>query len=170
MYRVVQFYQALTAHVDPDELEAVAPLLGPRGAALFQRLSHHDQRHSLNVYATLRSWGYDQPALLTAALLHDVGKVTGRIALPCRILVTLLRRFSPRLLGYLERHGDIGLLRPFRIAGAHADIGSRLVGEAGFPEEVVELVRCHHGVPLDERWADELGEALSVLHRADGRN
>lgn len=168
MYRVVQFWRAITAVVRPGELADVEALLGPRGMALFRRLSRNDQRHSLNVYATLLAEGRHDPALLTAALLHDVGKAAGRLSLPYRVATVLLRAFAPRLLAWLETSADFPLFLPFRVSGAHAQIGAQCVAAAGFSDTIVELVRRHHERAVDS--GDPLAECLMALHRADGLN
>ena len=170
MYRIVQFWRALTARVYLEELEAIAPLLGPRGMTLFQRLSRMDQRHALNVYATLQHQGHDDPDMLAAALLHDVGKTAGSLHLLYRVAVSLLKAFSPRLLAYLETNGEHGLLLPFRVAREHPELGARLVAEAGFSAVTVELVRCHHGEPPAPGAVGKLAGLMVALQEADGMN
>lgn len=171
MYRVSQFWRALTARVDPGELESIAPLLGPRGMELFRRLSRRDQRHSLDVYIALREQGREHSALLVAGLLHDVGKTIGAIPLLYRVAVTLLQAFSPRTLSSLAARGEIPLLSPFRAAQDHSEIGAQLVMSAGFPALVVELVRHHHDRPDALQNLDgEFIELAAALQRADGVN
>ena len=168
MYRVIQFWRAITAAVRPGELADAEALLGPRGMALFQRLSRNDQRHSLNVYAALSAEGRHDPALLIAALLHDVGKAAGRLSLPYRVATVLLRAFAPRLLAWLETNADFPLFSPFRVSAAHAQIGAQWVAAAGFSEPIVDLVRRHHETTVDD--GDPLAERLTALRRADGLN
>ena len=44
---------------------------------LFDAMPHNDQHHSLNVLRSLRTAGHTEPALMQAALLHDVAKAPG---------------------------------------------------------------------------------------------
>ncbi len=168
MYRVTQFWRAITAAVRPEELADAETLLGPRGMVLFRRLSRSDQRHSLSVYETLLAEGRRDPALLTAALLHDAGKAAGRLSLPYRVATVLLRALAPRVLTWLEAKADFPLFSPFRVSGEHAQIGAQWVAAAGFSESIVELVRRHHDESADDE--GPLAECLAALRRADGLN
>lgn len=138
---------------------------------MFGRMSRRDQRHCLNVYLALREQGDDDPHLLTAALLHDVGKAVRPIPLLYRVAVTLLQAFSPPALAHLAACGRHQLLQPFRIAQEHAEIGAQMLRDAGLPPPVVELVRYHHGWPEAQQGpARPLAELVSVLRKADGAN
>jgi hypothetical protein len=145
---------------------------------LFRRLSRNDQRHALDVYRSLQSRGYDDPNLLVAALLHDVGKAGGHLSLPYRIAVTLLQAFSPGLLAKLETSAHSGLLAPFRVARQHAELGAQWAAAAGFSTVVTTLIRYHHtdlaapGKDRDIAWqgAHEWAAWIAALQRADEMN
>jgi len=57
-----------------------------------------DQRHSLAVLRTLLEWGETHPALLQAALLHDVGKAAAPLSPWERALLVLTEALCPALL------------------------------------------------------------------------
>jgi hypothetical protein len=112
--------------------------------------------------------GCDDSMLLIAALLHDVGKTAGELSLPYRIAVVLLHAFAPSLLDRLETNAEFPLFSPFRVSGAHAQIGAQLVAAAGYGGSIVALVRRHHERAVDS--GDPLAEQLAALRRADELN
>ncbi len=163
MYRSRQFFGALTARTDDSDEQTLVRLLTPPQLALFRRMARNDQRHSLDVCATLRQAGHEDPTLLTAALLHDAGKAAGRIWLWQRTLVVLLARWAPGLLRWLER-GDIQApwwRRGFVVNRAHPELGARWAAEAGCSPATVDLIRRHQHIATDQerlllalQWAD----------------
>lgn len=73
-YRLRQFFQGLRAQVTAADYELVKTLLPPAAWPLFVQMPRDAQRHGLNVLTNVRQAGFEQPELLIAALLHDVGK------------------------------------------------------------------------------------------------
>ena len=74
-------------------------------------MPRNDQRHSLNVLRSLRAAGHDEPALMQAALLHDVAKSTGGVTLFHRVAVVLLKIVRP---DWARSHGADPAARPRR--------------------------------------------------------
>lgn len=152
-YRVSQFTMSLWPRVAEDERAILALWLPPRAAELFFTMGRRDQRHSLNVYYTLRSAGYDQPDLLAAALLHDVGKSAHRdrgrrLRLWHRVAIVLLAAFAPRQLDRLSAGEQPQSWRyPFYIHSAHPELGARLARETGCSDLAVRLIRRHQMRP-----------------------
>jgi hypothetical protein len=172
VYRFRQFFCALTARVGDDEEWALAELLTPPQRDVFRRMAPNDQRHSLNVCVTLRQAGYDDPALLTAALLHDAGKAAGRIWLWQRTLIVLLKRWAPGLLRWLE-HGASCEEAPwwrrgFVINRLHPELGARWAAQVGCSSTTVALIRRHQ--ELVQIVKSEQDRLLAALQWADGVN
>jgi hypothetical protein len=112
-YRVYQFFVALKAGLpvwlggvkggltaeDERLLQSVLPADGQQ--QLFARMPANDQRHALAVAYALQQAGYHQPALMQAALLHDVAKSLGQPIIH-RVLIVLLEAFWPAMLKRLS--------------------------------------------------------------------
>jgi hypothetical protein len=193
VYRFRQFFSALAARTDDDDDQELARLLTPPQQDLFRRMAPNDQRHSLKVCATLRRAGCDDPALLTAALLHDVGKSAGRIWLWQRALIVLLQRWAPGLLRWLAR-GTCSLQpatrnpqsttrnvkapqwrRGFVINRLHPELGARWAAESGCSPTAVALIRRHQepireASPRDKTVKNDQDQLLAALQWADRVN
>jgi putative nucleotidyltransferase with HDIG domain len=148
VYRVRQFLRAAAswfrpAAVDEDLLRQVLP---PSGVALFQAMPGYDRQHAAAVFQALQAAGHDEPDLLAAALLHDVGKSgsgLARIRIWHRVATVLLDAFWP---GALERIGQDrpgSWRRAFFVQQHHAALGAELARAAGCSSAAVELIRRH---------------------------
>ena len=150
------------ARVCPHERALVAGHLSPAQAALFWRMARWDQRHSLDVFHTLRGAGHEDEALLQAALLHDAGKAGGKLTLWHRAAVVLMNRFAPQVLERLAADGH-GWRAPFAAHGRHPATGARWAMEAGSSADVGELIYRHHSADPDDK-------RLAALQWADRQN
>ena len=118
---------------------------------LFQSMSRADQQHSLRVCRGLQRRSCIEKDLLTAALLHDVGKAQGRVPFWTRPVIVLGKRYAPGLLTRLmilpslfERQRISSWRRALSYAWWHADVGADLAATAGLSERVVLYIRTHH--------------------------
>jgi hypothetical protein len=147
-------------------------ILTPAQRDLFQQMAPNDQRHSINVCAALRRAGDDDPDLLVAALLHDVGKAAGRIWLWQRTLIVLLQRCAPALLVRVARAPNPSAAqwwrRGFVINQFHPELGARWAARAGCSPTTVALIRRHQEPVLSIN--SEQDRLLAALQRADGVN
>jgi hypothetical protein len=130
----------------------VQQTLPPTALQLFQRMPVDAQRHSLNVLEVLYQQGHTEPALLQAALLHDVGKVAAdesgvRIGLWLRGPLVLLETFAP------HRLHDMASPRPkarwryaIHVHIMHPQIGATWAADAGCSELTCWLIAHHQEV------------------------
>jgi len=171
-YRAGQFFAALRPALSAEDWAQVKAVLGRDTPALslFRRMSAPDRRHAVAVLRAVRQAGEDHPALLQAALLHDVGKSLGQPLLH-RVVIVLLNAFWPAALTTLS---DAPLTtarwrRPFVVHARHSEIGARWAAEAGCHPLAVALIRRHQQPPPAEPLT--LPDRLHrVLYRADGLN
>lgn len=162
LHRVGQFWRHTSARVGLEEAALADRILGPSLAPLFHALPVNDQRHGLDVLATVRRLDPNStPLLQQAALLHDVGKGGTDFSVIDRSLTVFLRALSPRLLDAALRARP-GLARRYRLYADHARIGAERVHAAG-AHDLGAIIAEHH--------APEPASAVTRrLQRADRRN
>jgi hypothetical protein len=143
---------ALWPRVPPDRDALLAAILAPVQADAFRQLPVHDQSHLCAVYRQLRDSGIDDRGLLTAALLHDIGKVSpsgsARVRLGDRVALVSLRRVAPRLLRYLSRQPASWGRHGLALAVHHPSLGADRAATLGCSERVCWLIAHHADRPL----------------------
>lgn len=152
-----QFGRHLFGRVSGADRAALAGWLGPAQRALFDGMHRADQRHGLDVVATLRSQGHEDADLLVAGLLHDCGKGR-RVGVWHRVGWSLGERYGPSM----RRAWALvpGFTAAFEDLDGHVERSARLCLEAGCGDRVAELVR-QQAAPTDQ-----LGEALRLADEA----
>jgi hypothetical protein len=177
-YRSSQFFKAVGAWVTDDERALVGSVLTvPAQQALFDRMPAADQRHAVDLLQSLRAEGHDHPALMQAALLHDVAKSGAGITVFHRVAAVLLQAFRPAWLAWLARDAEPGLSgwgvnvwrRPFARYVEHPAIGACWAEEAGCLPMAVSMIRRHQSpvLPSSDTLEDQL---LRLLQAADEKS
>ncbi|MBD8047006.1 HD domain-containing protein, partial [Clostridium faecium] len=82
IYRVKQFFKAITAKITEEDIEFFNRYLKPFEIELFNKLKVYDKKHCINVAKDIFEEtkrislnDYDTNTLIKAGLLHDIGKV-----------------------------------------------------------------------------------------------
>jgi len=157
--RIRQFRRYLTGSVSEVERAEVEGWLTPRQVELFGSMHRADQRHGLDVVASLRSEGHREPELLLAGLFHDASKGPS-VGIWPRVAWSLGERYGS------WTHAVAGRLPGFRTAFErlrdHAERSAELALAAGCSVEAAELIR-HQAAPLDA----QAGEALRLADEAN---
>lgn len=170
MHRIRQGMRALFAWARPVDEGLAAQVLTPALMALFKKMRRSERQHSLNVLRMVRLCGYDHPALLMAALLHDVGKVRAPFHLWERVLVVLVKAAAPAL---AKRWGESDNLkswkRPFMISVQHPQWGADMVAAAGGDALTVAIIAAHQ-MRLDHAPNTPMEQLLAALQAADDAN
>jgi hypothetical protein len=158
--RVRQFRRYLTGRVTPAERAELAAWLTPPQLALFDGMHRADQRHGLDVAASLRAEGHaSDRELLLAGLFHDCGKGPSVGLLP-RVGWSLGDHYGAwvlRLSGWLPGFRDA-----YERLRVHADRSAELALEAGCSHVTAELIR-NQASPTDE----DAGRALLLADEAN---
>ncbi|MCB0209706.1 MAG: hypothetical protein KDJ52_10265 [Anaerolineae bacterium] len=201
LYRIYQFFAALRAYLpawagglrgelsEPDRVLVDSILSMPPQRRLFARMSPNDQRHAIAVARTLQQAGHAHPALLQAALLHDVAKSLGQPIIH-RVMIVLLEAFRPQLLARLSNPTSTfqspldtaipsSLIphpssfpwwrRPFVIHAHHPVIGADWAKAAYCDALAVELI-LNHQAALTSMPENNDRKLLEVLQWADNLN
>ena len=164
-YRVWQFGRLLRSRMSAEALAEVRAWLTPSLFELFCRMTPAEQHHAYCVRQTLMEQGHADRDLLTAALLHDVGKSKMPLAVWEKVAIVLGFKFMPRLAekwGRAETVQPSWFARPFVVAVQHPAWGADLAEAAGGSPVAVALIR-HHQRKVELEW-------LSALQAADNSN
>lgn len=157
-YRARQF-----GNVFRSRLSAAADLLRqtlkPAQQRLFAAMPPVAQRHHLDVCLDLQRQGWDDPEVLAAALLHDVGK--GALGAWERAVIVVIQNLAPALIASVSRYRGPGRgpLAWLSVQAGPAERGAALVAAAGGAQRTVEIIRYH------ECGGDD--PALDPLRQAD---
>lgn len=152
LYRVRQFFHAVWADVDAEELEHACSVLTPAQMALFAGMQPSEQAHALKVYRQLVDQGETCLDLQVAALLHDVGKSCSPLRLWERVWIVLARLVFP----VRSRHWGTSTpdrdryrfwRRAFVVAEQHPAWGAALAAQAGASPRTATLIRLHQDPP-----------------------
>jgi hypothetical protein len=151
-----QFRAHLGARVDPDERAGLVAWLTPAQLEVFDRMHVADQRHGLDVVATLRAPdgaadpgadrapGAPDHDLLVAGLLHDAGK--GPTGVVPRVAYSLGQAYGTWI--WTVSGAVPGFGAPMARLRDHAQLSAVLAEQAGCSPRTVELIR-HQDAPID---------------------
>jgi hypothetical protein len=161
LYRVRQFWRMVFEKPDASELEQVQAILSAEQMVLFMEMQPGEKNHALTMYHRLVEQDENNPDLLVAALLHDVGKTRYTLNLLERAMVVLARA---AISGQARQWGNPpqnawealpGWQKPFVVAEQHAAWGVELAHDTGISALTETLIRNHHHpkaqLPGDEK-------------------
>jgi putative nucleotidyltransferase with HDIG domain len=161
LYRVRQFWRNVTLKTDSYDLKRAQEQLNAEQWKLFNRLQPAEKMHAMIVFHKLLEQGENQPDLLTAALLHDIGKLKYCLNPFQRAMVVVVSALMPRC---AQRWGTpptqgwealAGWRKAFIVAEQHATWGAEMARQAGVSAMAEALIRQHHHPHGDEVGNDE---------------
>ena len=156
--KVRQTQRHVLGRVSTPERHGLESWLSDPQLALFDSMHRADQRHGLDVVATLRAEGRDDPELLLAALLHDCSKGPG-VRLPHRVAWSLAERYGEGVSAVFSRVPGFPIA--FVRLRDHADDSADLALAAGCSARTADLIR-HQDAPVDA----DAGVALQLADEA----
>ncbi|MBK7180087.1 MAG: HD domain-containing protein [Chloroflexi bacterium] len=169
-YRLRQFWQNVAARpLTAVAQSEVSAQLTPAEMTLFQHFSNSDQWHSYRVMKTLQAANHIHPDLLTAALLHDVGKTRVPLSVWERSWVVVGQVIWPKKTAVWGQDAPLGWKRPFVVKAQHPAWGADMAAAAGSSELAVGLIRRHQDT-VPETAVSEMDHLLRHLQWADNQN
>ncbi len=150
LYRIRQFWRSFSAQTSILELERAQARLNPEQRELFAQLQPGEKGHALAMFHRLLEQGENQPDLLVAALLHDIGKLRYPLNPLERAMVVLVKAVNP---GQACRWGSLppnewdslpGWRKAFIMAEQHAGWGAGMARKSGVSPLTETLIREHH--------------------------
>jgi len=175
LYRSRQFWLAISTRSSQQDMELLTSILSPAQVELFQRMQKSEQIHSLVVLNELRDGGEDNADLLTAALLHDVGKTRAPLRIWERVLIVVVRAFCHDCVQKWGASMDgnpetaMGWRRAFIVAEQHPAWGADLAAECGTSPLAVSLI-ARHQEPLTPEASSIEDNLLRTLQAVDDNN
>lgn len=171
LHLVVRFFSSLRpGRISEADRAWVASHLSDAEDDLFERMDRHDQRHSFEVARRVDSTadvlGDDslRCVVLTAALLHDVGKSASGLGTFGRVVATLSGLVGGRAMAKLWAQRR-GFTRKVGLYLNYGEIGADMLRLAGSDPLVVAWSTEHH--LSAERWTMPRS-AGELLVAADG--
>jgi len=138
-----------------DDVAWVESVLTPDAFLQFRRQPNHDQRHAVDVardverrlagteYAGDSRW-------ISAALLHDIGKLDSRLGVYGRVVATISGSVAGREHAAAWSESS-GFTRRVGLYLRHTELGGDRIRIAGEPEEAALWSAAHHD---PECWAE----------------
>lgn len=144
--RVQQGFHALRPRLPAGYDIDVARILTPEQQTAFRALPAADQAHLLRVYRLLQAGGVQDHDLLTAGLLHDLGKVAGNghVRLIDRVGHVVLGKLAPRLLTRWAMWPAPVWRRGLALAVHHPELGAQRAVALGCTPRTCWLIAHHH--------------------------
>ena len=168
-YRIQQGVRALVAWFRPVDDELARRHLTPALYMLYTKMRRSERQHSLRVLHHLLTDGHTNRDLLTAGLLHDVGKTRASFTIPEKVLVVLVKAVAPALVHRWGQGAPCGWRRPFAVSCQHPQWSADMVKAAGGAPAAIELIRRHAEPLMDDTYTD-IDRLLRALQIADDNN
>ncbi|MHB8464642.1 MAG: hypothetical protein ACYDH6_17435 [Acidimicrobiales bacterium] len=161
LHLIRRFFGAL-GDAEPAEADEawVASILGDSGShRLWCRMPAPDRRHAVGVAHRVADFS-SEPAVVAAALLHDVGKVASDLGTFGRVPATLAGMIGGRGRASSWAARPAGLRRRVGAYLCHDAIGAALLSAAGADPLTVAWAREHHLPPSQWTVPRDVGRVL----------
>lgn len=134
----------------PADQNWVRSVLTPAELDLWARQSDYDQRHAVRVARRVesrlaRTVHRGDMLWLSAALMHDIGKLQSDLSMHERAIATLASKVVSVATARRWASSATGLKRRIGLYLIHGEVGSSMIRESGGREEVAAWAEVHQG-------------------------
>ncbi|MFL0251286.1 HD domain-containing protein [Clostridium neuense] len=162
MNRVKQFFSYAIAKLDINDKMYIEKHLNDDEIALFNKLSIHEQKHSVNVARDVESECrinlVDSNNLVKTALLHDIGKIKVPVNIIDKSIVVILDKITNSKIKELKN------VKKIYIHYNHGYEGYKILKKINEDEQILFMVKNHHNAELKDNLE------LNILRKCDDRN
>lgn len=162
MNRVKQFFSYAIAKIDINDKMYIEKHLNDDEIALFNKLSIHEQKHSINVARDVESECkinlMDSKNLVKTALLHDIGKIKVPVSIIDKSIVVILDKITK------SRIKELKNVKKIYIHYNHGYEGYKILKGINENEQILFMVKNHHNENLNNNLE------LNILRKCDDRN
>ncbi len=168
-YRINQFISALWAKPNKEDLIFASSILNSKQFKLFEKFQNSEQFHAIAVCRQIQGNGYINADLLTAALLHDIGKIRFPLNIFERILIVICRKLLPDQVKNWGDNEAKGVYKAFVVSIKHPKWGAEMVEDTGASPLVCSLILRHQEIILQFDNSEE-DRFLKILQEFDNSN
>lgn len=162
MYRVKQFYLAITSKVEEEDKKFINLYLDKNELDLFNKLPIHEQTHSLRTAKSVKEeclkQNLDDKKLIKAALLHDIGKIQNNLNVIDKSIIVLLDKITK---GKAKKLSNIKKIDTYY---NHGEKGYNTLKKYISDKKILKLVKEHHNASIID------DKELQILRECDGKN
>lgn len=160
-YRVKQFWWSLISSIDENDIKYLNIHLNETEKKLFMKLKKSEQKHCINVAKDVEQICFNKnikcDKLIKAALLHDIGKIKGKLNVFDKSIIVILDYISKGRLGRLKT------IKKINVYYNHGEIGAEILKEYGYEQRFLYLIRNHHNKNIKN------DEELEIIRRCDDK-
>lgn len=146
-----------------------AEYLSPAEYALYLSMPRASRQHHQRVMDALLREGHNHPALMKAALLHDVGKMRYPFSFFDKSVVVLAKIFVRERFARWGAAEPSGWRRRFVISAQHPAWSAEMAAAVGMEALALELIERHQ-TPLAAEPQTDVERLLVLLQAADDQS
>ena len=162
LYRVKQFLSYISAKISNEDLKYIESNLNNDEIILFKKLTVCEQKHCINVARDVETICHDKkidyPNIIKIALLHDIGKIKGKMNIIDKSILVILDYLSK---GRIKKFNKI---KKINFYYNHGKIGADILKKYRYDKRFLYLIENHHNNNITK------DDELNIIKFCDNKN